>query len=338
MGRCLGRGQRRDPAAGCPGAAGRGPGFRCFAPGATWPDLPDCRPGAGSPAAESPHRLLLRRYCTSCHSDRLKTAGLSLDTLDLSKVSDATETWEKVVWKLRGGIMPPVGRPRPDAAEHRQFASWLETELDRAAAAQPNPGRVPHAPAESRRVHERDPRPARRSRSTGRRCCRPTKSATASTTSRATWRSRRRCSSATCRRRAASAGWRSAIRRSGPAIRRRSTSCRSTSMQNDRMSEDLPFGSRAGVAVRHHFPLDGEYHHPDQAEEERLRVHRQPRRGARSRCAARRRARRALHGRRRAGQGKPAPVSFSGTFMAAGGAGYPDAGVGRLPDVRRRAA
>src|SRR5688572_19557743 len=81
---------------------------------------------AGSPPAESPHRLLLRRYCTSCHSDRLKTSGLSLEALDLSKVSDATETWEKVVWKLRGGIMPPVGRPRPDAASIDQFASYLE--------------------------------------------------------------------------------------------------------------------------------------------------------------------------------------------------------------------
>ena len=121
---------------------------------------PDRRLAAGSPAAESPHRLLLRRYCTSCHSDRLKTAGLSLEALDLSKVGDAAETWEKVVWKLRGGIMPPVGRPRPDAASIDQFASYLESELDRAAAASPNPGRVPVHRLNRAEYVERDSRSA----------------------------------------------------------------------------------------------------------------------------------------------------------------------------------
>ena len=88
------------------------------APGSSLPGQPVEQLVAKLQGIDSPHRLLLRRYCTSCHSDRLKTAGLSLEALDLSKVSDATETWEKVVWKLRGGIA--AGRPpAPGCGEHR---------------------------------------------------------------------------------------------------------------------------------------------------------------------------------------------------------------------------
>src|SRR5262245_55303050 len=73
-------------------------------------------PGQAPPAsnAATPERALLNRYCVGCHNQRLKTAGLALDSLDLAQVSAASDVWEKVVWKLRGGIMPPVGRPRPD--------------------------------------------------------------------------------------------------------------------------------------------------------------------------------------------------------------------------------
>ena len=72
---------------------------------------------------------------------QLRTAGLALDSLDVTKVGEDAEFWEKVVRKLRTGAMPPAGRPRPDDATADAFASWLETELDRAAAATPNPGR-----------------------------------------------------------------------------------------------------------------------------------------------------------------------------------------------------
>ncbi len=86
------------------------------------------------------HQQLLNRYCITCHNQRAKTAGLALDALSLSNVAADAPTWEKVVVKLRAGFMPPVGRPRPDAAAYEAFASWLERELDRAAAANPNPG------------------------------------------------------------------------------------------------------------------------------------------------------------------------------------------------------
>jgi len=66
---------------------------------------------------------------------------LTLDTLDLSAIGHDAETWEKVVRKLRSGMMPPQGAPHPDDATRRTLISWLTTELDRNAAANPNPGR-----------------------------------------------------------------------------------------------------------------------------------------------------------------------------------------------------
>jgi mono/diheme cytochrome c family protein len=91
----------------------------------------------------SPERRLIDQYCTACHNARLKTAGLILDNADLNRVPEQAELWEKVVRKLRGGMMPPQGRPRPDQADLNHFVSYLETTIDRAAAAHPNPGRSP---------------------------------------------------------------------------------------------------------------------------------------------------------------------------------------------------
>ena len=96
---------------------------------------------ASAPALES-REALLKRYCVTCHNQRLKTANLALDTLDLSAVGSSAPVWEKVVRKLRAGVMPPAGRPRPDEATHDAFVGWLEGELDRAAGEHPNPGRT----------------------------------------------------------------------------------------------------------------------------------------------------------------------------------------------------
>ncbi len=97
--------------------------------------------GVAGPAV-APQHDLLSRYCITCHNQKTKTAGLTLDTLDLSNIGGHAEVWEKVVRKLRAGLMPPAGRPRPDNATLDNFASWLETDLDRAAAAAPNAGRT----------------------------------------------------------------------------------------------------------------------------------------------------------------------------------------------------
>ena len=87
-------------------------------------------------------RALLDRYCVTCHNERLRTADLALDTLDVDNVGMAPEVWESVVRKLRAGAMPPLPRPRPDAATYDAFTGWLEAELDRVAATNLNPGRT----------------------------------------------------------------------------------------------------------------------------------------------------------------------------------------------------
>ena len=92
-----------------------------------------------SPATEQ--RAMLDKYCVTCHNQRLKTGGLTLDNLNLDKVADNAETWEKVLRKLHGGMMPPQGMPRPDDATVTKFTEWLETSIDRAAATHPEPGR-----------------------------------------------------------------------------------------------------------------------------------------------------------------------------------------------------
>ena len=93
-------------------------------------------------AAEAPSRALLDRYCVTCHNERLLTGGLSLVDVDLGDIHGNAEVLEKVVHKLRSGQMPPEGRPRPDAETIDAFAGALETGLDRASAEDPNPGRV----------------------------------------------------------------------------------------------------------------------------------------------------------------------------------------------------
>jgi hypothetical protein len=80
------------------------------------------------------------KYCVTCHNERLKTANLLLDKAD-DQVASASDTWEKVVVQLRSRAMPPPNMPRPDNATYAAVARWLEGELDRAAAARPNPGR-----------------------------------------------------------------------------------------------------------------------------------------------------------------------------------------------------
>jgi hypothetical protein len=83
---------------------------------------------------------VLDKYCVTCHSDELRTGGLSLETANLTDIPKGAETWEKVIRKVRVGAMPPQGMPRPDKAALDGLASFFETSLDRAAAAKPNPG------------------------------------------------------------------------------------------------------------------------------------------------------------------------------------------------------
>src|SRR5712691_926229 len=96
---------------------------------------------SGPPSALPP-RALLDRYCVSCHNQRLKTAGLMLDTLDVTRVGEHADVWEKVLRKLRSGMMPPGGAPRADTSVSLNVASALESALDHAARARPRAGRT----------------------------------------------------------------------------------------------------------------------------------------------------------------------------------------------------
>ncbi len=100
----------------------------------------------GQPAsapANAPERqsAVIVKYCVTCHNDRVRASGVSFEKMSLSEVPEHAEVWEKAVRKLRGGMMPPQGSPRPDAATHDALRNWLEQELDHGAAARPNPGR-----------------------------------------------------------------------------------------------------------------------------------------------------------------------------------------------------
>ena len=139
-------------------------------------------PGAQTDPAPSDHRALIGRYCVTCHNERLQTAGLNLDGLDVTQVGEHPEVWEKVVRKLRTGMMPPPTRPQPPAAERGALASWLETSLDDAASSNPNPG-ARTLSADSIALSIRTPfGTSWPSTSTPRRCFRPTRAGTASTT------------------------------------------------------------------------------------------------------------------------------------------------------------
>ena len=216
---------------------------------------PEQDPAASS---ASPHRALLDRYCVTCHNERLLTAGLALDTTDLASVDTGAHVWEKVIRKLRSGAMPPPGRPRPAGAGSTALVSYLETELDRAATARPEPGRTETfhrlnraeyqnavrnlldidvdvaalLPADDADAHGFDnmadvlsvsPALLERYMSTARKISRLAVGIAPTVPVVDTYRI--------------------------PLLL----------YQDDRLSEDLPFGSRGGIAVRHRFPVDGEY-------------------------------------------------------------------------------
>ncbi len=132
-------------------------------------------------SAQSP-RAVLDQYCVTCHNEKTKTAGLMLDKMDPARVAQNAEAWEKVVRKLRAGMMPPQGLPRPSAPAYEALTVALEDELDRAAAAKPKLA----APGVTRFASS----PA--SISILRHICPPTIPATDSTTSRVDCKYRRR--------------------------------------------------------------------------------------------------------------------------------------------------
>ena len=220
---------------------------------------PTQRAVAIAPAAVESQRALLDQYCVACHNDRTRQAGLTLETIDtdqVGQVADDVEVWEKVVRKLRARAMPPPGRPRPDDAVYDAVASTLETALDRAAAADPNPGRPP-----IHRLNRVEYRTAIRDllalEIDERALLPPDESGygfdnIADVLAMSPVLLDRYMVAAEKISRLALGD--ASIR---PSVEKHTVPY--TLWQEGRMSEALPFGSRGGLAVRHHFPLDGEY-------------------------------------------------------------------------------
>ena len=102
-----------------------------------------CAPaGAQNVSPAAAQRAVLDQYCVTCHNEKIKTDNFSLQKEDINAVGDHPEVWEKVVRKLRAGMMPPPGMPRPPLAKYEGLRDFLEAQIDRKAAAHPNPGSI----------------------------------------------------------------------------------------------------------------------------------------------------------------------------------------------------
>ena len=204
----------------------------------------------------SSQSAILTRYCVTCHNERLKTADLLLDKADVNNPTANSIVWEKVVRKLRTRAMPPVGMPRPDEATYDSLANYLETALDRAALANPNPGRPP-----DHRLNRAEYANAVRdllSLEIDETSFLPPDDAYFGFDNNGEVLS---VSPFLMERYLTAAGKisRLAVGDAGAGPSGEEYYVPAVSMQRERQSQDLPFGSRGGIAIRHNFPLDGEY-------------------------------------------------------------------------------
>src|SRR5215471_8928899 len=203
-------------------------------------------------------KAMLDTYCVTCHNDKLKTAGLALDTVDVTKPSANPEVWEKVISKLRAGSMPPPGRPRPDAATYKTMAVWLENEIDRAWAANPKPGRIGAVHRLNRTEYNNAIRDLLkldvdvRTQLPGDETADGSFDNFADSLTISTAHMERYLSVARQLTRLATG-----LPPSQPKVDR--YDIRLHVLQEDRQDEDLPLGSRGGIAVHYTFPVDGEY-------------------------------------------------------------------------------
>ena len=209
------------------------------------------------PSTASPQRAFLNQYCVTCHNERLRTAGLTLDRMAIDDVGAGAKVWEKVLSKIRTGAMPPPSMPRPDKTALDDFASWLETALDHASAANPNPGRVA-----VHRLNQVEYTNAVRDlvglEIDGRSLLLGDDADEQGFDNIAGVLS---LSPALLERYLSAARMISRLAIGDPAIAPAFAmyDIPKTLVQDERTSEDLPFGSRGGIAVHHRFPLDAEY-------------------------------------------------------------------------------
>ena len=222
--------------------------------------MPGVRSQPG-PVPATSARSVIDTYCVTCHNQRLRTGGLELESLNLANPGTNAEVSEKVIAKLRAGSMPPPGRPRPDAATYRAVAGTLEREIDRAWEAHPDPGRMAAVHRLNRAEYSNAVRDLFaldplgfdvKSLLPGDETADGSFDNFADVLSISTAHLERYLSVARQVTRLAIG-----LPPVNPGIERFEIPL--FVMQDDRQSEDLPLGSRGGMAIRHDFPVDGEY-------------------------------------------------------------------------------
>jgi hypothetical protein len=217
--------------------------------------------GAGpkvGPYDPSDIKAVLDKYCVTCHSERLRTSGLVLEGIDVANPAAHADVWERVLTKLHARSMPPAGMPRPDVAVYDAMASSLEASIDRAWAANPNPGRI----AAVHRLNRVEYNNAIRdlfaldvdvtSKLPGDETADGSFDNFADVLSISTAHLERYLSVGREVTRLAVG-----LPPTVPNVERFEIPLHV--VQDDLQNEDLPFGSRGGMAIRYDFPVDGEY-------------------------------------------------------------------------------
>ena len=217
-------------------------------------------PGVRTAPSPAP-KALIDQYCVGCHNQKLHTAGLDLEALSAAAPGDHAEAWEKVIARLRARSMPPPGRPRPDAAAYRAAAGAIEQDIDRAWALHPDPGRIGAVHRLNRAEYSNairdlfgiDPLSLDvKSLLPGDETADGSFDNFADVLSISTAHLERYLSVARQVTRIATG--------LAPAVPGNETfEIPLFVNQDDRQSEDLPLGSRGGIAIRHNFPVSGEY-------------------------------------------------------------------------------
>ena len=238
-----------------------GRGAAALALGALFAGAPGALGGAPAAAvrpqtAPATYRAVLDRYCVACHNQRTRAGSLALDAVDLDRIGRDAAQWERVLQKLRTRAMPPPGRPRPAPAVYDAFGAWLEGALDRWAADHPDPGRpaihrlnrfeyanvvrdLLHLEIDAQALLPADDLAYGFDNNADVLTVAPGLLARYLSAARTVAR----------------------LAVGDPSIEADIVRYPVSPLlaQDGRMSEDLPFGSRGGAAVRHHFPRDGDY-------------------------------------------------------------------------------
>jgi len=202
-------------------------------------------------------RAVIDQYCVGCHNERLKIAGLMLDKADIDHAGSRAEIWEKVLRKLHTREMPPPGRPRPDSATYTAMSAALEKMLDDTATANPNPGRVA-VHRLNRKEYTNAIRDLLALQIDGKSLLSADEADQEGFDNVASILS---VSPALLEGYLSTARTISRLAVGDPTINPVADVFKipTALVQDERTSEDLPFGSHGGTSIRYHFPLDGEY-------------------------------------------------------------------------------